>query len=288
MAKLRTKTMAEKFLRLHESIIRGGGMTYHQKMIRAASILRDHKVHPKKAVEIIHEASEKVSRRKPAIGEIERIVAWVYRTKTVMDGMKKYEKPGISARRNQAIIDEWASKGSLKSLKQRSRRIPVKPEWILKDLYHDNELLHISPDIYHDTIKPTSQWIDEGLSGMQYFCPCVFKGTEKGRLAENVDRRKYVVFETDERPQDWDGQCGLIDRLSQELDLVMVTASGNKSLHALFDTSTPCKDRIQKFTDLVITLGGDLAVLRPAQMVRFPWGINSKTNQVQEVLFYAR
>ena len=56
---------------------------------------------------------------------------------------------------------------------------------------------------------------------MQYFCPCVFKGTEKGRLAENVDRRKFIVFETDERPKDWDGQCGLIERLSQELELVM-------------------------------------------------------------------
>ena len=54
--------MAEKFLHLYESIIRGGGMTYHQKMIRSASILRDHKVHPK-AVEVMHEASEKVLRQ---------------------------------------------------------------------------------------------------------------------------------------------------------------------------------------------------------------------------------
>ena len=68
----------------------------------------------------------------------------------------------------------------------------------------------------------------------------------------------------------------------------MVTASGNKSLHALFDASTPCKDRIAKFMNLVVTLGGDRAVLRPSQMVRFPWGKNTKTNAIQEVIYYAR
>jgi NAD kinase len=122
---------------------------------------------------------------------------------------------------------------------------------------------------------------------MQYLCPCIFKATEKGRLKENVDRRRYIVFETDERPGDWDGQAGLIDRLAQELPLRMVLWSGNKSLHAWFDGSTPLKDKIQKFHDLVITLGGDRAVLREAQMVRFPWGTNSKTNNPQKVIYYS-
>lgn len=288
MAKLRVKTLGEKFLALYETILRGAGMTYHQKMIRSASLLRDHNVPPKRAVELMHDASEKVLRRKPAVGEIEHIVAWVYQMKGVDMGIRNYEKPRVTARRNQTIIDAWASKGSLDALKRRSSPIPTKPETILEDLYRDEDLLHISPDIFHDTIKSRSEWVAGGLQGMQYFCPCIFKGTEKGRLAENIDRRKYIVFETDEMPKDWDSQCGLIDRLSQELDLIMVTASGNKSLHALFNANTPCKDRIQKFTDLVVTLGGDHAVLRPTQMVRFPWGTNSKTNQIQEVLYYGR
>ena len=287
MAKLITKSLGDKFAGLYSKVQREG-MGFHEQMVAVTNILRDHGVGAEDTVKLMHEASDGVTRRKPSIGEIERIVAWSYRNKGVMDGMRNYEKPGITARRNQAVIDEWASKGSLSALKRQSKPIPNDPKTILQELYHSDELLHISPDIYHDTIKTTSEWISEGLDGMQYFCPCVFKGTEKGRLAENVDRRKFIVFETDERPKDWDGQCGLIERLSQELELVMVTASGNKSLHALFDASTPCKDRIQRFTDLVITLGGDRAVLRPAQMVRFPWGVNSKTNQVQTVLYYAR
>ena len=39
MAKLKVKTLGEKFLALYQSILRGAGMTYHQKMIRSASFL---------------------------------------------------------------------------------------------------------------------------------------------------------------------------------------------------------------------------------------------------------
>ena len=49
-----------------------------------------------------------------------------------------------------------------------SKPIPTKPEPILETLYDDDELLHISPDIYHDTIKPRNQWVKDGLDGMQY------------------------------------------------------------------------------------------------------------------------
>ena len=45
---------------------------------------------------------------------------------------------------------------------------------------------------------------------MQFFCPCIFKDVETGRLAENVAERKYIVFETDDLPKDWDAQSGLL------------------------------------------------------------------------------
>jgi len=285
MAKLKSKTINEKFATLYNKVEREG-MGFHDQMIIVTNILRDHGVEAKTAVELMHKASENVERRRPAIGEIERIVRWSYQNKGVVDG--NYHKPKQTARRNQSVIDEWASKGSLSSLKLRSKEIPKKAEYIIEELYAEHELLHISEDIYHDTIKSAGDWVDGGLQGMQYFCPATFKGANKGRLAENVDVRPYLVFETDERPKDWDGQCGLIDRLSQELDLIMVTASGNKSLHALFDASTPSEDRIARFKDLVVTLGGDRSVLRPSQMVRFPWGVNTKTNTIQEVVYYAR
>jgi hypothetical protein len=286
MAKLRTKTMAEKIADLFKRATTEG-MNYNTQMGHIARICAEFNVPPQVACDHMHMAAHSVLRRKPQALEIENWIKWAYNNNNQSVGGLKGRKKQSQARKNQDIISEWASKGSLQDLMKRSKSIPQTPEPILENLYEDDELLHISPDIYHDTIKPRHQWIKEGLDGMQYFCPCIFKGDQKGRLAENVDQRKYVVFETDDMPQDWDSQCGLIDRLAKELDLVMVVASGNKSLHATFDASTD-QGNLQKFMDLVITLGGDRAVLRPSQMVRFPWGKNTKTGQIQKVIYYGR
>jgi hypothetical protein len=233
----------------------------------------------------MHQASAEVTRRTPAVGEIERIIRWSYQNYGV-DGLRRYEKPRVGVRKKQDIINRCAAKGSIEKLMKRSSGIPETSEGVLREMYHPNDLLHISPDIFHDQIKAASEWFEEGLGASQYLCPCTFKGKEKGRLALNVDIRKYVVFETDEMEGNFDGQAGLIDRLAEELPLKMVCWSGNKSLHAFFDANIPNKNRIQDFHDLVITLGGDRAVLRAAQMVRCPWGTNSKTGKIQKVIFF--
>ena len=131
MAKLKSKTIHEKFDALYAKVEREG-MGFHDQMISVANILRDHGVSPETAVELMHKASEKVTRRRPAIGEIERITAWSYQNKGVMNGMREYHKPKETARRNQAVIDEWASKGSLSSLKSRSKRIPQKQNTLFR------------------------------------------------------------------------------------------------------------------------------------------------------------
>ena len=284
MAKLSTRTMAEKFVSLFKKASEGKA-GYHEQMVSTANIFRDHGVAPEQAIDLMHQASGQVTRRIPATGEIERIVKWSYQNHGV-DGLKRYEKPRVGVRRNQDVINRWASKGSIQKLMQRSGGIPKTTTEILREMYRPDDLLHISPDIFHDQIKAANEWFDEGLEQAQYLCPCTFKGKEKGRLALNVDIRKYVVFETDEMEGNFDGQAGLIDRLSQELPLKMVCWSGNKSLHAFFDANLPNKNKIQDFHDLVITLGGDRAVLRAAQMVRCPWGTNTKTNKTQKVIFF--
>lgn len=284
MPKLRRTSFAEKIHALADRVDREG-LGFHDQMIRVANLLKSEGVDPVKAIDLMHSASNQVTRRKVRVGEIENVVGWVYQSNG-MGGFKSYERPTQRVKRNQQTIDEWSARGSIKSLMDESDPVPEKPADIINDLFTSDALLHIAPTIFTDKIKSCSEWLKEDLTSMQYLCPCIFKGREKGRLAQNVDHRKYVVFETDEKPGDWDGQAGLIKRLSQELPCKMVVYSGNKSLHSWHIASTPMKDKIQRFHDLVVTLGGDRAVLRAAQMVRFPLGVNTKTNKVQKVIYF--
>ena len=249
------------------------------------------------------------------LGRLENVVRWVFQNSDSSAGVKS--KKVNRVRRNQDTIDAWSAKGSIKSLMAKSDSIPTDSSEILKLLYADQDLLHLSPDIFHDNIMECREWINSDLAKMQYLCPCKFKGKEKGRLAENVAERSFIVFETDERPNDWDGQAGLIERLAQELPLRMVC---NKSLHMVMtiswrinseakaislhkgkekgrlaenvDSFGATKDRIEQLRHkngcykMVVTLGGDRAVLRAAQMVRFPLGRNSKTGKKQEVIYF--
>ena len=257
---------------------------YHDQMIRICILLKEEGVSPQDCADLMFKASESVARRKVRAGEIENVVRWVFQNSDSSAGLKS--KKVNRVRRNQDTIDAWSAKGSIKSLMAKSDSIPTDSSEILKLLYADQDLLHLSPDIFHDNIMECREWINSDLAKMQYLCPCKFKGKEKGRLAENVAERSFIVFETDERPNDWDGQAGLIERLAQELPLRMVLWSGNKSLHAWFDSYGAAKDRIEQFHKMVVTLGGDRAVLRAAQMVRFPFGRNSKTGKKQEVVYF--
>ncbi|BAQ84594.1 hypothetical protein [uncultured Mediterranean phage uvMED] len=287
MAKLRTKTMGERTALLYQKA--QDGMNYNDQMGQVALLCADFNVEPQVACDHMHLAALTVLRRKPKPLEIENWIKWAYDQKRrSVAGLRSREPKQSQARKNLDVINEWASKGSLQDLMKRSNPIPDRPEQILETLYDDSDLLHISPDIFHDEIQSRDEWIKGGLDGMQYFCPCTFKGRERGRLADNISDRKYLVFETDDMPEDWDSQCGLIDRLAKDQELLVVVTSGNKSLHATFDVRNLTQESLQKFMDLVITLGGDRAVLRPSQMVRFPFGRNSKTGRKQKVIYYGR
>ena len=283
MAKI-PKSKVNRFQGLFRKAV-NEGMSFHDQMVGVANILFEQGVHPEKMIDSMYKAAEHVGRRQPRPGEIEDIVRWVTRNPTVGGFARRTVK---EVRKNQDIINLYASKGSVQKLKSRSGAIPTSAEEIITDLFDENALLHISPNIFKDTIKTRDQWLKDGVNGMQFMCPCEFHTTEKGRLKENVVLpRKYIVFETDDLPANWDGQAGLIDRLAEELPLKMVVSSSSKSYHAWYDASEADEATVKRVHDLVVVLGGDRAVLRPAQMVRFPWGQNEKTNKTQEVIFYA-
>lgn len=286
MAVIKTQTFAEKVVQLLNRAKREG-MTYNTQMGGIARLCADFNIHPQVACDHMHLASMSVLRRKPSALEIENWIKWAYTKKQQDVGTLAGRKTRSQARRNPDIIAEWAKKGSLQDLINRSEPIPQKASEILESLYQDDDLLHISPNKFRKDVKSRDEWLQDDLTRMQFFCPCIFKDVETGRLAENVAQRKYIVFETDDLPKDWDAQSGLINRLSQEQKLVLVVNSSNKSLHAVFE-APDTEEATNKFTDLAITLGADRAVLRPSQMARFPWGTNEKTGKIQEVLFYGR
>ena len=122
---------------------------------------------------------------------------------------------------------------------------------------------------------------------MQYICQSVLRDPNAGRNNANVEKQKWYVFEVDHLPKLWDQQAGLIVRLAQELPLKMVVYSGSKSLHSFFQGNVPRKDAVTRWFEVAKTLGGDSQVLDVScQLVRFPWGINTKTNHQQKVIFY--
>ena len=261
------------------------GMGFHDMMVRAAAVMKRLGKTPEEAIELMHEAAEKVTRRQPATGEIERAVNYCYQNSSVGTG-REWEKPSDRVKVNRTLIAEFASKGSIEKLREKSGPIPPDARTILKDLYGENDLLYLAPDLYRGEVKSRSEWVATSMSEAQFLCPSTLKDRDGGRMAENVDLRKYVVFETDNLPKDWDGQAGLIERLAEELPLRMVVWSGNKSLHATFQATTPLKDKIQKFYDLAVALGADRAVFRPAQLVRMPWGQRQDNAKVQKVIYY--
>jgi hypothetical protein len=262
------------------------GMNYHDMFVLAASAMKRLGRPPEEAIEIMNEAADKVSRRQPATGEIERAVNFIYQS-DVGTG-RQWERPSDRVKINRNLIAEFASKGNISELQGRSGPIPTDTKTILNDLYGKDELLHLAPDIYRGDVKSQSEWLSDGVDEMQFICPANFKDRKGGRLAENVDYRKYVVFETDDLPNDWDGQAGLLERLAQVMPLRMVVWSGGKSLHGWYSIETRLKDKVQKFYDLAVQLGGDKAVLRPAQLVRVPNGIRQENGKVQKTIYYDR
>lgn len=287
MAKL-TPNPHKLFAKLVEKA-KAEGKGYNEMFGMAAWAMKELNVPPEQAIEMITKASESVTRREPGKGEIHRWVNKVYQPEAQL---KPYDQPKQGVRVEQKLIDEFASKGSLERIRNRSLRIPSEPEQILSSLYQGNTLLHLTPHwAQPKEVKTCEEWIKSDLSQIQYICPAALKSKDMGRCIANVMHRHYLVYESD-RPglaSNWDAQAGCIERLMKDMPLRLIVWSGGKSLHAWFDISTRRKDHVQNFLGTCIKLGADPAALRPAQLVRMPYGIRLESNKspkIQKVLFY--
>lgn len=261
----------------------------NHKIIRAMNAMARLNIPPAQAVEKIKEACETVTRRSLGPGEVERIANMVYGNYGNSDKVRPYDKPRPGIKVNQTLIDEFCVGGSIDELRSQSQPIPKDGREILDALYAPDALLHITsnPCLSKD-IRKCSDWPVNDLQASQYICPSHFRDAELGRRQDNVLHRHYLVFESD-RPglaNNWDAQAGIIKRLAKSLPLVLVCWSGNKSLHSWFDCSTRRKDQVQDFITLCVQLGADPACLRPAQLVRMPWGIRKDNGKIQKPIYF--
>jgi len=259
------------------------GFGYHVSIVKTAGILNSCNVPPEKAIDMMHKASERVTRRELEPGEIERAVNYTYQSS---GETARYVKPKRKV--SNELINEFGCRGDIDDLRSRSDEIPGQAQ-ILSDLYESDTLLHMCMEVFNGReVRARSDWVYEGLSDYQYICPNPLKGRDRGRCLDNIKSRKFVVFESD-HPNiagNWDIQAGLIDRLAKDMPLRMIVWSGNKSLHAWFQVEGKEERKVYKFLNLATMLGADSASLRPSQLVRMPWGKRTDNNKVQKVIYY--
>ncbi len=265
------------------------GKGYNDQIGMAAWAMRELNVPPQEAVDMIRKASTNVTRRDPGKGEIER---WVNKTYQPQSKIRPYDSPDNRTKVKPQLIEEFANKGSIDRIRNSSSAIPSKPSEILKELYTPESLLHITPHwAQSKDVMECEQWCRSDLSDKQFICPAHLKSRDMGSCIDNVQFRHFLVYESD-RPGlagEWDRQAGCIERLAQDMPLRLIVWSGSKSLHAWFDISTRRKDHVKDFLTLCCKLGADPAALRPAQLVRMPWGIRrdyEKKPQIQKVLYF--
>jgi hypothetical protein len=148
-------------------------------------------------------------------------------------------------------------------------------------------------------------WFRRGLSdrGVQT-SPCTFKAGSKARTNGNVERKKYLVFESD--TLSGDDQAAVLNymRTGLGLDLLLVIHTGGKSNHGWFDASHISPSAMTELKAILtgarpVTkdpknpsvrgwhtgLGGDPAMFVDSQPVRLPGPVNPKSGNRQRIVW---
>jgi hypothetical protein len=109
-------------------------------------------------------------------------------------------------------------------------------------------------------------------------------GRKSQHTLENTGPRWYVVTEFDSGTKD--EQSTIIHHLSAFSPLVMVVASGGKSLHGWFNCRDMTEARLHKFFIYAVSLGADPATWTRSQFVRMPEGYRADKDAVQAVFYF--
>jgi len=268
-----------------------GKAGYHEIILMVARVLFESGIQAETARDIMYQASESVKRRGLQSSEIENAIKWAFDEK-VNNGPRQ-QKIGIDT----TLIAEYQNTVSLDALEASSDSKPNNMVKVLMDLYGPGRNIFL-------TDKPMSSGVIVNTSNMsmgnfidptgnelvRYICPCPLKDPDGGRVKENIQVHKYIIYESDAEgiKYRFDLQAGLISRLKKILPLKMVVHSGNKSLHAWYECEGQDPEKIQEFMNMGIRLGADPAVFRPNQLVRMPWAFREDNGKEQRIIYYAR
>ena len=148
---------------------------------------------------------------------------------------------------------------------------------VLGQLFDPMDLV-CSGTFYKPQTRTLCEWHNTGMSG-DLFCPNPMQrqtgiskeGKVSQRCRDNAGRRKYLVYESDDKTLDFDAKARLIKCLWDKTgaNLRMVVNSGGKSLHACFDASED-EEMNWQFMSLAVKYGGDPGMYRPEQQSRLP------------------
>jgi hypothetical protein len=113
--------------------------------------------------------------------------------------------------------------------------------------------------------------------------------TQEGKVSQHcldgTGPRHFLVIESDQEDMTRDQKASMLLHLATTAPLVMVVDSGGKSLHGWFHCQGQAEDRLMRFFDRALTLGGDNSTRSPYQFVRMPGATRDNGNK-QEVLFF--
>lgn len=129
--------------------------------------------------------------------------------------------------------------------------------------------------------RPVSEWLKERKCPGNFTCGSTFKPGTYSRSNENVEKRPYLVIESDTLNR---GQMLSVTAWAQQfMRLRAILFTGGKSLHSWFDY--PDESAIAKLKLILPELGCDPALFKPAQPCRLAGAWREDKSNFQHLLY---
>jgi hypothetical protein len=139
---------------------------------------------------------------------------------------------------------------------------------------------------YRNHFKTVWEWMAQPNIKGEFTSHCVFKPGTNSRCNEQVERRCYVVVESDVLNVNQVGAVFNYLNASQDLKLRAIVSTGGKSIHGWFEwPSTANESAMAEWGAMLAGLKCDPSVLRPSQPVRLPGCIRRDTKRPQNLLY---
>ena len=227
-----------------------------------------------------------------------------YRSSSRKPFKKSVPKPKISSEYRDHLLGKGKGTEEVDFWEASPVRLFDTPEkdtvLLLQTLYELDDYLFIGTQ-YDTKVRTIAQWIDlfkKHPTPLPFICPNPVDGqlhpTKSGALSYRCDaaiyKFKFTVLEFDTLPRD--EQFAFWGEILNELPVVALIDSGNKSLHAWIrvpdvHTFDEWKIKIEQkfFEQCLKPLGIDTACKKPSHMSRLPGCIRKETVRWQRLLY---